>query len=155
MIADAAGRDLSDANVTRLKVFINELFVALAELLERRQPSLDHTLSSAERTVRLFLDDLPQRVGEPWTLDSMAAQCGIGRSAFAQHCRHLANATPIEFLTRCRVEAAAKLLRSSQGHSITDIAFECGFQSSQYFATVFRRETGRTPGAFRPGKGRA
>ena len=39
-----------------------------------------------------------------------------------------------------------------QGHtaaSISDVAYACGFESSQYFATVFRRHTGRSPSAYR------
>ena len=142
-------RPLTGANLTRLKVYINEVLVALAELLERRRPRLDERLSSAERTVRLFLDDLPRRVEEAWTLETMADQCGLGRSHFSHYCKHLTNCTPVEFLTRCRVEAAARQLREQPARSITDVAFACGFQSSQYFATVFARQLGLSPRAWR------
>lgn len=151
-LAAAIGSPLSGANITRLKVYINELLVALAEMLERRQPRLDERLSSAERTVQLFLDDLPRRVEEPWTLETMAAQCGLGRSHFSHYCKQLTNCTPVEFLARCRVEAAARLLREQPQRAITDIAYDCGFQSSQYFATVFARQQGLSPRAWRAGK---
>jgi hypothetical protein len=36
--------------------------------------------------------------------------------------------------------------------SVTEIAFAVGFNSSQYFATCFRRNYGSTPGAFRDGQ---
>lgn len=147
--ADACGRELNGANRTRLKVFINELLVALAELLERRNPRLDESLSSAERTVRLFLDELPRRVEEPWTLETMAQQCGLGRSFFSHYCKQITNRTPIEHLTRCRVEAAARRLRETPGCPVTDVAFACGFQSSQYFATVFARQMGCSPREWR------
>jgi AraC-like DNA-binding protein len=32
---------------------------------------------------------------------------------------------------------------------VTDIAFACGFQTSQYFAHQFRRRFGRTPSDYR------
>lgn len=131
--------------IARLKMLINELFIALAEMLERRRPRLDENLSSSERAVRLFLKDLPQRLDEPWTLETMAESCGLGRSRFAAFCRQITNVSPIEFLTRCRVDAAAALLRREPQRSITDAAFACGFQSSQYFATVFRQQMGRSP----------
>lgn len=151
-MGDALGRELTGANRTRLKVFINELLVALAELLERKRPQLDERLSSAERTVRLFLEELPRRIEEPWTLETMAKQCGLGRSFFSHYCKQIANRTPIEQLTHCRIDVAAGLLRAHPGRSITDIAFACGFQSSQYFATVFSRQKGCSPRAWRFGE---
>jgi AraC-like DNA-binding protein len=33
--------------------------------------------------------------------------------------------------------------------TVADIAYSCGFASSQYFATVFRQQFGRTPSAAR------
>lgn len=131
--------------IARLKILINELIIALAEMLERRKPRLDENLSSSERAIRLFLEDLPRRLDEPWTLETMAENCGLGRSRFAACCRQIINVSPVEYLTRCRVDAAAALLREEPQRSITDVAFACGFQSSQYFATVFRQRMGRSP----------
>ncbi len=135
--------------VARLKILINELIIALAEMLERRKPRLDESLSSSERAIRLFLKDLPGRLDEPWTLESMAENCGLGRSHFAACCRQITNVSPMEYLTRCRVDAAAEMLLKSPDMSITDAAFACGFQSSQYFATVFRERLGHSPRGWR------
>ena len=33
--------------------------------------------------------------------------------------------------------------------SVTDIAFACGFESSQYFATVFKKKTNSCPTSYR------
>jgi AraC family L-rhamnose operon regulatory protein RhaS len=148
-LAAHCGRPLSPAHSTQLKIVINELWIALAGLLTSRRMHLDESLSSTERTVRLFLDDLRSRSDEPWTLDTMAEQCGIGRSCLSQYCRQHTNCTPIEYLTRCRLEHACSLLQREPARSITDIALACGFQTSQYFATVFARNFGRAPRAWR------
>jgi len=134
---------------SRLKLYINGLLVALAEMLRRNQPLLDPSLSSTRRAVELFLTSLPNQVGEEWTLDSMAAACGLGRSRFTHYCRQITNMSPNEFLSRCRVEAATRLLLGRHDLSITDIAFQSGFDSSQYFATVFRQYEGCSPREFR------
>ena len=122
-------------------------------MLERRKPELDERLSSSERAVRLFLEELPRRIDEPWTLESMAEQCGLGRSAFAACCKEITNMSSIDFLTSCRIDGATRLLREKPALSITDIAFQCGFQSSQYFATVFRKRLEFTPREWRTRKG--
>lgn len=135
--------------IARLKILINELIIALAEMLDRRKPRLDEKLSSSERAIRLFLQDLPRRLDEPWTLETMADNCGLGRSRFAACCRQIINVSPVEYLTRCRVDAATALLAKEPDKTIADIAFACGFQSSQYFATVFRQRLGCSPREWR------
>jgi AraC family L-rhamnose operon regulatory protein RhaS len=144
-LGEAVARGTGVTNLTRVQIYINELVIALAELLERKNPRLDESLSTTQRTVRMFLNELPQRVAEPWTLDAMAAQCGLGRSYFSHYCKLITNMSPIGYLTRCRVEAAARLLAERPAMNVTEVAFACGFQSSQYFATVFRAQTGRSP----------
>jgi AraC family L-rhamnose operon regulatory protein RhaS len=135
----------SAANHARLKIHINELIILLAEMFESRQPALDQSLPSSERTVRLFLESLGHRLDEPWTLDSMAAACGLGRTHFSCYCKKLCNVSPVEHLTRLRLQAATLLLTRHAAMSITEIAFRCGFQSSQYFAKVFRGRSGHSP----------
>jgi AraC-like DNA-binding protein len=131
--------------IARLKILINELVMALAEMLERRKPHRKEYLSSSERAIRLFLKDLPSRLDEPWTLEAMAENCGLRRSRFAAYCRQITNVSPMEYLTRCRVEASTHLLLKNPSMTITDTALACGFQSSQYFATIFRQRLGSSP----------
>ena len=148
-LGKAAGAGVSPENITRVKILINELIVALSEMLELRKPHLDGSLSSSERAVRLFLQELRRRVDEPWTLESLAEQCGLGRSAFAAFCKQITNMSPIDYLNRCRVDAAAQMLTANRDLSITDVAFSCGFHSSQYFSTVFRAQLDCSPREWR------
>ncbi|HEX3806643.1 MAG TPA: AraC family transcriptional regulator [Gaiellaceae bacterium] len=142
----AGGRD--DVPV-RAALWINEMLLGLDDLLEGTDIVMDEFLSSSERTVRLFLTSLDERLHELWTVDRMAQECGLGRTRFAAYCRELTNMTPLEFLTRQRLEAACELLRSSPQARIEDVAESVGFSSSRYFATVMRRELGRTPSQMR------
>jgi AraC-like DNA-binding protein len=125
-----------------------ELLLAVGELLERREPPLDATLSSAERAVAVFLAQLPERADEPWTLDTLAAECGLKRTRFTHYCERITNMTPAEYLSAVRIERAAHLLTHTDA-SITAIAHASGFSSSQYFATVFRRARGHSPREYR------
>ena len=123
---------------------INELILALADLLECRTLALDPSLTSSERTVELFLARLEHELERPWTLEAMAAECGLGRTRFAHYCERLTNLTPREYLSRLRVRRACALLERGE-LTVTEIAYACGFGSSQYFATVFRRSEGHAP----------
>jgi AraC family L-rhamnose operon regulatory protein RhaS len=79
----------------------------------------------------------------------MARQCGLGVTHFIHHSKQITNTTPILHLNQCRLEAAARLLRKNPLRNVTDVALDCGFASSQYFATLFRRQFGRTPRDYR------
>lgn len=144
-LVDAA----ATANESRLRLYIGGLLVVLTELLEQHQPALDTSLSSGQRTVDLFLAALPETVDQPWDLTSMAAACGLGRTRFTHYCKEITNMSPIDYLLRCRVEAAARLLIERGKLSITDVALRCGFESGQYFSRVFHEHKGCSPRDYR------
>ncbi|MDQ3856525.1 MAG: AraC family transcriptional regulator [Chloroflexota bacterium] len=132
-----------------LRLYISGLIVAVTGLLQQRRPVLDSSLTSAHRTVEVFLSSLRHDLDHNWDLDTMASACGLGRSQFAHYCKQITNMSPGEYLSSCRVEAASKLLVSQSKLSITDVGLGCGFGSSQYFATVFRERMGCSPREYR------
>ena len=154
-LSNALSDDATEAREARLKLRVNELLLALAELLEGQDITLDRSLPSAQRSVEMFLAILEQRCGEPWSLRRMAAESGLGRSRFAHYCKRLTNMTPVEYLTHCRVQAAKRLLAAPGSGSVSDVAYACGFETSQYFATVFKAHTGVTPSGYRATRSRA
>lgn len=144
-LAQLLGATEPRAILSRLRLHLNELFVVLLELLRSRQPTLDPRLASSRRTVEMFLRSLPDHLERPWTLDDMARECGLARTRFADYCLQLTNLPPMEYLTNRRIDAARQMLVDFPQRSITDIAFACGFGSSQYFSSVFRKKTGASP----------
>lgn len=56
--------------------------------------------------------------------------------------------TPNDYWQRLRIESAQKLLRSTE-RSITAVAIACGFSTSQYFSSVFRKYVGVSPKEYR------
>ncbi len=67
----------------------------------------------------------------------MSQACRLGRTQFSQLLKKHTGDTPVTYLNRVRLRQAQHLLRHSD-RSITDIALAVGFNSSQYFATVFK-----------------
>jgi len=134
---------------SRLQLTISALLLEILELLESQTPHLDERLSSARRSVNMFLEELTHMIDRRWTINQMAAQCHLGRTQFAHYCQELTNMTPVEYLSSLRMERAAKLLKDSPEMTITDIAYECGFESSQYFSSSFSKYHKVSPRRFR------
>jgi AraC family L-rhamnose operon regulatory protein RhaS len=138
---------------SRLAVFINELFLLLLGMFRERNVPLSKSLTSARRSTELFLASLRSSLSEKWTLEGMAKCCGLGTTRFVHYCRQITNQTPLHYLNTLRVEKACAMLKRDPKRSVTDIALDCGFTTSQYFATVFRRHARCSPRAFRAGRG--
>lgn len=130
--------------MARIATATTEVLIELGDLLEHETPVLNPYLSSTERTVSLFLAQLADRLDEQWTIEKMAHDCGLGRTRFVHHCKQILNVRPLEYLNALRIHRAADLL-SQTDMRVADIAQLCGFQSSQYFATVFRQRFQRKP----------
>jgi AraC-like DNA-binding protein len=105
-------------------------------------------LSEAEKRVSRFLQKLEERCAEEWTLESMAECVALKRSRFGTLCRHLKGESPSAYLNRLRIRLGRRLLRTTD-LSVTSIAFDCGFASSQYFAKIFRQLQGHEPTHYR------
>lgn len=148
-LSKAAREEHTPARALKMKLHINAVIVSLLEMLESEQIVLDTHLASSERTVELFLARLEEDVSSDWTLDRMAKACGLRRSRFTYYCRKVSNLTPAQFLIHARVRAASTMLARDPTKTVTQIAFDCGFASSQHFATSFRRAVGMTPSEFR------
>lgn len=151
-IAQVLIKPKDSLRISRLTILINELFLSLYECLKNRRMKLNPELITSHRTVELFLLDLTENkelLSREWTVDSMADYCHLGVTHFIRLCKLLSNMTPIQYLNNQRIEAAAIMMQQKPELSITEVAFQCGFNSSQYFATVFKRLRGDTPKAYK------
>lgn len=148
-LAEVADDPNSRTLESELRVHVSRLLLAMLHDLEVR-PSCPQIRADAGRhAVKQFLEELDRSIERAWTLDKMAAACGMARSQFSSRCRQLTNMSPSEYLAHRRVELAAEELRSAPHRSITDVAYQYGFSSSQYFATTFRRQKGCSPREYR------
>ena len=134
----------------RAQSLLKLLVIELARCASEQHPNaIQHDpADEAERRVRKFVEMLRGRYREPWTLESMSQASRLRRTHFAQLLKRHTGDSPVTFLNRLRVERACEMLTGT-GKSITEIAFETGFNSSQYFATVFRQFVQADPRSLR------
>ncbi|HWY29663.1 MAG TPA: AraC family transcriptional regulator [Candidatus Acidoferrum sp.] len=137
--------------VSRMAGLLNMLLIGVLDALVEQQTQENGQLPTRMQAVETFLRELKDGgidLGEQWTLDRLASHCHLGVTAFSKYCRELVNIGPMEYLNQCRLERAAQQLRTQPELSVTEIAFANGFNSSQYFATRFRRRYNVSPTRF-------
>ena len=101
--------------------------------------------SGLELTIRRYIRS---HIGQPLTLDDLAAQAALSRYHFVRAFRAATGLTPMRYLRRMRVEAGRALLVGTP-LPLKAIAAQVGFADRHHFARAFRQETGRTPGSLR------
>lgn len=81
-------------------------------------------------------------------LDMVSRQAGLSPFHFLRLFARVLGVTPHQYLVRCRLRHAARLL-ADPVRSITDVAFDVGFADLSNFVRTFRRAAGVSPRAFR------
>jgi AraC-like DNA-binding protein len=94
------------------------------------------------------LNLLHQQIARPWTLEMLASQVGISRSALAERFTQIVGEPPMQYLTRWRMQAAAGRLAAG-GNKVYAVAREVGYDSEAAFSRAFKRATGVTPKQWR------
>lgn len=105
-------------------------------------------LTCDDPVVLAALDRLHSRLGEPWTVGTLARSVNVSRASLAERFRAGVGRPPMEYLTRWRLTVAADLLLDP-GRSIASVAREVGYENAFAFSTAFKRHTGATPSDFR------
>ena len=105
------------------------------------RPGLVNGMSDARLARALVaMHDAP---GDAWTLERMAEQAGMSRTAFANTFRDLVGQTPADYLTGWRVALAQKGLRD--GRSIKVLAEELGYANPSALSRAFAGKVGVSP----------
>ncbi|MFK7828650.1 MAG: AraC family transcriptional regulator [Congregibacter sp.] len=83
-----------------------------------------------------------------WSVDKLAAMAAMSRSAFAARFKSLLGESPMEYLTRWRMQIAYNLL-DEEKLPVLEVADRSGYESEAAFAKAFKRVIGVGPGAVR------
>jgi AraC family transcriptional regulator len=78
------------------------------------------------------------------SLQQLAKHCLVSPFHFSRIFKNIMNVAPHQFLSEVRLNHA-KVLLTTTGQSITDIAFACGFNSVEHFSTAYRNRYHLTP----------
>jgi len=91
---------------------------------------------------------LHARPSHAWTLEELASEAGASRSSLADHFAHLVGCAPIQYLTKWRMQMAAKRLADPSA-KVAVVAYEVGYESEAAFSRAFKKLVGRSPTQWR------
>ncbi|MEM7098364.1 MAG: AraC family transcriptional regulator [Pseudomonadota bacterium] len=83
-----------------------------------------------------------------WSVEQLAELAAMSRSTFAERFKTLLGESPMEYLTRWRMQLAYNML-DEERLSVLEVALRSGYESEASFAKAFKRIIGVGPGAVR------
>lgn len=129
---------------TRVNHQLDELLIQITRQMTRQ----NHPGRDFPKTFMRLEEVLREDLSHQWTVEEMAALVGLGTTLFTERVKSYSGFSPINYLINIRISEAIKLLKRPD-ISVTDIALDTGFYSSQHFSTTFKKLTGYRPSEFR------
>ena len=117
------------------------LTIARSQLEETEHPE-GNSIDLKTLGIALYKD-----LAHDWSVEDMANIVGKGLTSFTNMLKTQTGFTPFNYLIQLRIEEAKKLMLT-QNEKITQVAWMCGFSSSQHFSTTFKLKTGLSPSEY-------
>ncbi len=140
--------------MAELKARISNL-IRQREMLKERF-SREITLEPSEITVTPLDEKLLRRAieivethmkEEDFSLEIFRQEMNLSRSSLSRKLQALTGQSPTEFIRTIRIKRAASLLGQNFG-SVTEVAFEVGFNNLSYFNRTFKKQFGVSPSLY-------
>lgn len=136
-----------DYSIATINASMQLLLISVINSLVKGQsvPRKENNYSERIQAAHRIIED---NISTELPISLIAERLGLGLSQFRYIFRKETGFSPVEYINNYRIKLAAGLLTQSK-KSVTDIAFEVGFQSTQYFAIRFKKATGVSPSQYR------
>lgn len=125
---------------------LHQLFIDISVAYKRL-----NTTNVKEINIHKEFDGIRKNLYEnpqSWNVQKMADAASFSRTRFSVIYKDLYHVTPQEDIIQASLNLAKKLLATSN-FTLSEIAYQCGYESSAYLVRLFKSRESMTPGKFR------
>ncbi len=123
------------------------LLLRMLSFLQKNQDAVEG-YGDTDRKIQQLLRWLRHNFTEEINWESLAQQFDLPLRTLHRYIKNNTGRTPQQYVTKLKLAEAYYQLRYTD-KNITEIAYECGFNDSSYFATCFKNEFMINPKALR------
>ncbi len=120
--------------------------------LDRNQQTYFGTFAPAEDhgddLVKQTQEVIKKNFREANTIEEIITDVPASRRNLVRRFKQVTGITPIEYLQKTRIEAAKQMLEHSR-QSVMEVMFESGYNDLKSFRSLFKKNVGMTPTAYR------
>ena len=148
-LAEARAASRVGADSIRLRLSELMFVEVVRRYLESLPPGQSGWLAGLrDPAVGRVLALLHDRPAEPWTLHSLAEAAGMSRAVLAERFAALVGCPPIQYLTRWRMQIAARMLADGAA-KVAAVGYAVGYESEAAFSRAFKKIAGVPPAQWR------
>lgn len=148
MIFENEGQDILSPAFIRTGLIELVLFIIRCR---RYEENVIKELDVDNQLVQQIATYIYENYDKKLSLEDMSDKFHISRSYLSKKFKAVTGFGFKEYIVNVRIKNACRLLLETN-KSITDIAFECGFNDSNYFGDAFRHVKGVSPNKYRKNK---
>lgn len=128
------------------KTEITNLIVSFfLNIIKNKEAEKNRKISNEINKIIEYID---KHICDTFVIEKLASIINLSESRFKHRFKKEVGMPPAEYISRTKVKKAEMMLRNTS-IPIADIAYELGFSSPAYFATVFKQYSRITPSSFR------
>ncbi|GGW47938.1 AraC family transcriptional regulator [Arenibacter certesii] len=127
------------------RIMVNQLLTEL--LIETVLLSQKKQQLSSTKKINILDTYIVENLHRIIYVDELAKLVSMSTGYFKAWFKETAGMPPKEYVNRMKIEQAKVALQNST--TVTKVAFDLGFTTSQYFATTFKKFTGYSPSTFK------
>lgn len=128
----------------KVKLLLDDLLIEIGRAI-LHQYYKQETDQAFTKKLAIYLQET---FNKKTTVSDWATHFAMSPTSFNTKVLQLTGFSPARYKLHLQVEQAKEILRQKKT-TITKIAFQCGFSSSQHLATAFKQHTGKTAKTFR------
>lgn len=126
-----------------IRMFVKHIYSCALRALESRQGS------NYRHTVRDSMEYVQAHYAENIQVSDVAAAVYVTPNYFSKIFKQETGENFTEWLNKFRIEKAKNLILQQPGDKVYEIAAKVGFNDYKYFAFIFKKYVGYTPGTFK------
>ena len=127
------------------EIFLNQLG---AEIIKKFGEILSYAvIQKYSENIKKAINYINKNYAEKISLENVAMQIPMNKNYFSTQFKEEVGLSFTNYVNRKRIEKSIYLMKNSE-YSLTDIAFSIGFDSPNYFATIFKKIMKLTPSQY-------
>ena len=129
--------------IAKARQAVLALLIDICENHSENKTTRERISKSTEEYVKKVISYMSDKYNEALSLDGLAEICGITKPYLSREFKNYTGQTVMTYLNIIRCKNAEMLL--ADGRSVTEAAYECGFESVSYFSRTYKKLMGDLP----------